>query len=99
MKNKRAEMNTLQLSKPYMPYNNRVNHERHNGSRAFIPSLRASKLSYLGERSEPRENARASGEASPLACLSRVCFSRYPSNGELARRLVHTNRKVPYLFE
>ena len=37
MKNKRAEMNTLQLSKPEMPYNNRVNHERHNGSHAFIP--------------------------------------------------------------
>ena len=36
MKNKRAEMNTLQLSKLYMLYNNRVNHERHNGSRAFI---------------------------------------------------------------
>ena len=29
-------MNTLQLSKPYIPYNNRVN-TRHNGSRAFIP--------------------------------------------------------------
>ena len=26
--------------------------------------------------------------ASPLACLSRVYFSRYPPNGELARRLV-----------
>ena len=25
--------------------------------------------------------------ASPLACLSRVYFSRYPQNGELARRL------------
>ena len=25
--------------------------------------------------------------ASPLACLSRVYFSRYPPNGELARRL------------
>ena len=37
MKNKRAEMNTLQLSKLYMLYSNRVNHERHNGSRAFIP--------------------------------------------------------------
>ena len=40
MKNKRAEMNmmnTLRLSIPYMPYSNRVNHERHNGSRAFIP--------------------------------------------------------------
>ena len=28
------------------------------------------------------------GPASPLACLSRVYFSRYPPNGELARRLV-----------
>ena len=26
--------------------------------------------------------------ASPLACLSRVYFSRYPPNGELARRLI-----------
>ena len=26
--------------------------------------------------------------ASPLACLSRVYFSRYPPNGELARRVV-----------
>ena len=41
----------------------------------------ASKLSYLGE------NARAVAVASPLACLSRVYFSRYPPNGELARRL------------
>ena len=29
-------MNTLQLSKPYIPNNNRVN-QRHSGSRAFIP--------------------------------------------------------------
>ena len=41
------------------------------------------KHSYVGERNEPRENAKASGEAarglaSPLACLSRVYFSRYP---------------------
>ena len=32
-----AEMNTLQLSKPYIPNNNRVNEKRHSGSRAFIP--------------------------------------------------------------
>ena len=62
----------------------------------------ANKLSYVGERNEPRENARASGEAatglaSPLACLSRVYFSRYPPIGELARRLsqvVHTDRNI-----
>ena len=62
----------------------------------------ASKLSYLGERGEPRENARTSAKprraeersfphppafASPLACLSRVYVSRYFPNGELARRL------------
>ena len=29
-------MNTLQLSKPYIPNNNRVN-QRHSGSGAFIP--------------------------------------------------------------
>ena len=57
------------------------------------------KLSYVGERNEPRENARASDEAarglaSPLACLSRVYFSRI---GELARRLaqvVDTHRNI-----
>ena len=32
----RAEMNTLQLSKPYIPYNNGVN-KRHSDSRALIP--------------------------------------------------------------
>ena len=32
----RAEMNTLQLSNPYIPNNNRVN-QHHSGSRAFIP--------------------------------------------------------------
>ena len=37
MKNKGAEVNALQLSKPCMPCNNRVNHERHDGSLAFIP--------------------------------------------------------------
>ena len=60
------------------------------------------KLSYVGERNEPRENERASGEAarglaSPLACLSRVYFSRYPPIGELARRLaqvVDTHRNI-----
>ena len=35
---------------------------------------------------EPRENS-LPVFASPLACLSRVYFSRYPQNGELARRL------------
>ena len=39
-------------------------------------------MSYSGERSEPRE------DASLLARLSRVQFSRYPPNGELARRLI-----------
>ena len=57
--------------------------------RARKPS---SNLSYLGERSKPRENGRASERASgetvpPLACLSPVFFSRYPPNGQLARRL------------
>ena len=48
----------------------------------------ASNLSYLGERSKPRENGRASGETvPPLACLARVYFSRYPPNGQLTRRL------------
>ena len=42
----------------------------------------------LGERSEPRENVRASGETSPHACHSCMYFSRYPPNGELARRLL-----------
>ena len=67
----------------------------------------ASKPSYLGERSKPRERARsregprkglspAPAFASPLACLSRVYFSRYPTNVELARRLsvpLHRARK------
>ena len=47
-------------------------------------------LSYLGERSKLRENERASERETmppPLACLSRVYFSRYPPNGQLSRRL------------
>ena len=43
--------------------------------------LPASKLSCLGERSEPRENARARGrERARLASLAQI--------GELARKLV-----------
>ena len=46
----------------------------------------ASKLSYLGERSESRENARASGEAA------------WGQTGELACRLkVEERMKVEYL--
>ena len=45
------------------------------------------KTLYLGEGSKRRETARASGFASPLACLPRVHFSRYPPNEELARGL------------
>ena len=64
-----------------------------------------SKLFYLGERSEPRENAWASGEAgrgrgaflspasglsiSSRALLARLLFTIFP-NGELARRLIST---------
>lgn len=44
---------------------------------SFHPAKPASKLCSLGKRSEP----------SPLACFSRVYFSRYPPNGELTRRL------------
>ena len=61
-----------------------VSDEVHSGNRYY--------------KRESRENARASGEAargrpppavaSPLACLSRVYFSRYPPNVELARRLI-----------
>ena len=36
------------------------------------------------------EQALLFGRASPLACLSRVYFSRYPPNAELARRLGET---------
>ena len=35
--------------------------------------------------------------ASPLACLSRVYFSRYPPNGELARRLCCQESFISYL--
>ena len=60
------------------------------------------KPSYAGERNEPRENAWASGEAarglaSPLACLSRVYFSRYFPIGDLAcslAQVVHTHRNI-----
>ena len=51
----------------------------------------ASKLSYSGEQSEPRERGPFSlarpAFTSPLACLSGVYFSQYPPSGELARRL------------
>ena len=50
----------------------------------FIFWQPAGNLSYLGKQSESRENA----FVSPLACLSCVYFSRYPPNGELARRLI-----------
>ena len=54
-----------------------------------VGSVPLAKFSYLGERNEPRERAaKPPAVASPLACLSRVYFSRYPPNGELARRLV-----------
>ena len=65
-------------------------------------SLRASSLIWASEASCARTRQRAPKPrgaegplsplplalASPLACLSRVYFSRYPPNGELARRLV-----------
>ena len=52
----------------------------------IIPNILARKqaLLFLGERSEPRENAeRENAVASPLTCLSHMYFSRYPPNGEL----------------
>ena len=65
-------------------------------------SLRASSLIWAREASCARTRERAlkprgaegpfstlpPALASPLACLSRVYFSQYPPNGELARRLV-----------
>ena len=50
--------------------------------RKLVPiSLIVSAIGNLDERSKPRENA------SLLACLSRVYFSRHPPNEEVARRL------------
>ena len=50
----------------------------------YLPqSLRASSPIWASEASR----ARAREGAATLACLSRVHFSRYPPNGELARRL------------
>ena len=39
------------------------------------------------ERASERRSREGPAVASPLACLSRVYFSQYPPNGELARRL------------
>ena len=58
-------------------------------------SLRASSPIWASEVSRARARERAAkprgakrgAVASPLVCLSRVYFSRYPPNGELARRL------------
>ena len=54
-------------------------------------SLRASSPIWASEANRARTRERAGkprgAVASPLACLSRVYFSRYPPNGELARRL------------
>ena len=61
---------------------------KNNEDRSQAKGLPASKLSYLGELNESRENARASGEAARGTC-SRV-FARLTSlaqTGELARRL------------
>ena len=50
--------------------------------RKLVPiSLIVSAIGNLDERSKPRENA------SLLACLSRVYFSRHPPNEEVAHRL------------
>ena len=51
----------------------------------FHPAQPASKLCYLDDLSEP----------SPITCLSRVCSSRYPPNGELARRLHPAHAQSP----
>ena len=55
----------------------------------FVPIVACDQTLLFGRA---KRNARGSGEAaraegSPLACLSRVHFSRYPPNGELARML------------
>ena len=52
-----------------------------------------------GERArEPRSReGPLPAVASPLACLSRVYFSRYPPNGELARRLCCQESLISYL--
>ena len=54
-----------------------------HGEARTCSSLRASSPIWAREASR----ARTLGEASPLACHSRVYFSRYPPNGELARRV------------
>ena len=47
----------------------------------------AEQLSIYGQRSGPRENARASGIAPHITSLSRVTSRDSPIKGELARRL------------
>ena len=55
----------------------------------LLSSLWATSPIWASEASRARRRERAAKPrvASPLACLSRVYFSRYPPNGELARRL------------
>ena len=58
--------------------------------RVLPPTYPASKLSYLGERRESRENARARGPAPRGIATRSSVLARLPSLaqiGELARRL------------
>ena len=65
---------------------------KNGASLSFFRSLRASSPIWASEASRARTRERAAKQppavASLLACLSRVYFSRYPPNGELARRLI-----------
>ena len=73
-----------------MPQTLKLQHVTHTSFTPFTHYIACepSKLSYLGERSEPHEQAaKPPAFASPLACLSRVYFSRCLPNEELARRL------------
>ena len=72
---------------------------------SVVNSLRASSPIWESEASRARTCKRAAkprgaappAVASPLACLSRVYFSRYPPNGELARRLCCQESFISYL--
>ena len=69
--------------------------------RASLGVIVCEQALHLGERSEPRECDTRERTTKPreaisppfpfvaslLACHSRVCFLRYPPNGELTRRL------------
>ena len=62
-----------------------------------IHSLRASSPSYLGKRSEPRENARARGRGKESLQRSLINFHFYPGNPRTPQSVKTVTANVPQI--